>query len=461
MEKYYNVDGMVCSNCAKKIQQALEGHDAIDRVTLSYPERTLSIVYKNQWSLSLNDLNALVVDLGYEIRSSKSKAHYLSLHLSLLTIIGFLLLSRQLGFSLNAEITDNMSLMMLFVAGVLTSFHCIAMCGGIALSQTVSINETSHQRMLRAVKYNMGRVISYSVLGAIIGALGSTLSLGGNFRGLVSILAGVFMIILSLNLMGIAKIRFPGLSYKKHHKIPKGQGPFLVGLANGFMPCGPLQTMQIYALGTGSALAGMSAMFFFSLGTVPLMLGFGVMTSFIGAKNGRRFVKASSVVVLVLGLIMINRGMLLAGYGVSLSSNSPAPTIASKEAETTVANNPVPDSTKEPQIANTKESVAEKETSMLPPYQLTDNVQIIRMTIQSDSYHLSSPLVAGIPSRIELDIESINRCNSPILIPKENITVDLLKDEPVITFTPKESGELRVTCWMGMITTNLQIVDSL
>ena len=62
-------------------------------------------------------------------------------------------------------------------------------------------------------------------------------------------------------------------------------GPFYIGLLNGLMPCGPLQAMQIYALGTGSFVMGAASMFFFSVGTVPLMFGFGVLSSILSKKS--------------------------------------------------------------------------------------------------------------------------------------------------------------------------------
>jgi Cytochrome C biogenesis protein transmembrane region len=102
-----------------------------------------------------------------------------------------------------------------------------------------------------------------------------------------------------------------------------GRGPFVVGLLNGLMPCGPLQTMQVYALGTGSFLAGALSMFLFSLGTVPLLLGFGAASSFLSAKFNRGMLKASGVLVMALGLVMFTRGMNL--FGVALPVPAPQP----------------------------------------------------------------------------------------------------------------------------------------
>ena len=82
---------------------------------------------------------------------------------------------------------------------------------------------------------------------------------------------------------------------------------------NGLMPCGPLQAMQLYALGTGSFLAGALSMFIFSLGTVPLMFGLGALSSLLSSKFTSRMMKVSAALVLLLGLVMVNRGLALSG----------------------------------------------------------------------------------------------------------------------------------------------------
>lgn len=93
------------------------------------------------------------------------------------------------------------------------------------------------------------------------------------------------MIVMGINMLGIFpwlrkfRIRIP-LLYKKVGN--KRKTPFIIGLCNGLMPCGPLQSVQIIALASGSLLAGAFSMFCFSIGTVPLMLGFGSAIAFFG-----------------------------------------------------------------------------------------------------------------------------------------------------------------------------------
>ncbi len=102
------------------------------------------------------------------------------------------------------------------------------------------------------------------------------------------------MVVLGLKMLGIiSKVPSPSRlfpaavreSFGRFGASFRKRGPFAVGLLNGLMPCGPLQTMQLYALGTGSALAGALSMFIFSAGTVPLMLVFGFAAALSRAKS--------------------------------------------------------------------------------------------------------------------------------------------------------------------------------
>ena len=108
-------------------------------------------------------------------------------------------------------------------------------------------------------------------------------------------------------------------------------------MLNGLMPCGPLQTMQLYALGTGSAVSGALSMFLFSLGTVPLMLVFGAISGFLSKGYTKQILKFSGFLVIILGVIMGNRGLALAGVGVPNMSTL-TQSISGNEAQAATAN---------------------------------------------------------------------------------------------------------------------------
>ena len=238
-------------------------------------------------------------------------------------VAGFAVILRYLvGFSFLPSVSQDMAYGMLFVVGLITSLHCVAMCGGIALTQAVGRGGGQSERkgLMPSLLYNAGRVTSYTIIGGVAGSVGSLVSLSPALKGIVPVLAGGFMLFLGIRMLGVfpwisrVRVRFPSLVPARARRRLQGAGPFAVGLLNGLMPCGPLQTMQVYALGTGSLLAGALSMLVFSAATVPLMLGFGAASSLLSAGFTRRLFKASGILVLALGGVMLVRGAGLLGW---------------------------------------------------------------------------------------------------------------------------------------------------
>ena len=273
--------------------------------------------------------------------------------------------------------------------------------------------------------YNLGRVIAYTIIGGIVGGIGSVVSFSGAARGIVTLFAGTFMVIMGLNMLNIFpwlrrfNIRMPKFIGNKIRNEKSGKGPLYVGLLNGLMPCGPLQSMQLYALGTGSILTGALSMFYFSLGTVPLMFGLGALSSLITNKLSHKIMKASAILVITLGFVMLNRGFSLSGITL--------PSLNANQSNVAV---------------------------------IKDGTQIVKMKIESGRY---APITVqkGIPVKwiIEADKDDLNGCNNPVTIPKYNIQKSLVPGENIIEFTPKEEGTITYTCWMGMISSTISIVD--
>jgi len=241
---------------------------------------------------------------------------------------------------------------MLFVTGLLTSVHCIAMCGGINLTQSLpdrasaaagsADSSKASPFFLSSFLYNLGRVCSYTAFGAVLGTAG--LLFGGNgtavfpvsLQGFLKMLASIVMILAGVNMTGLFpvfrkfRLPVPDLFRKLSGTVLKSsRRPFLIGVLNGFMPCGPLQLMWVIALASGSPVSGALSMFFFSLGTVPLMLGLGSAVSMLGKKYTGSVLTAGSVLVIILGLAMFTQGSMLSG----LFSRSSEPAVQEVSAD--------------------------------------------------------------------------------------------------------------------------------
>lgn len=336
-KKIYQVEGMTCTGCERRIQQVLSSQPGVSQVEANYNRGIVTVTF-DESQTGIAQWNQVLESEEYTIKevqggkAEQTNQHAVSAGVSLTTMqfagIGvilvaiYVIIENTIGFNFLPEMKPNMSLFLLFTVGLLTSLHCVAMCGGINLSTCMSAAGQAKPGlagMKASLMYNGGRVISYTIIGGLAGALGAAVSFSGWARGAVAIASGVFMILMGINLLGILPSlrkftpRLPASLRRLSGKAGQGKGPLVVGLLNGLMPCGPLQAMQLYALGTGSALAGASSMLFFSLGTVPLMLGLGTFATLMGRRFTAGMLKASALMVLILGFVMIDRGFLLSG----------------------------------------------------------------------------------------------------------------------------------------------------
>ena len=321
------------------------------------------------------------------------------------------------------------------------------MCGGINLSQCIPVADDDNGKtpknkiIFPSLLYNTGRVISYSVIGFLLGGMGMLLTGGGGMgiplllQGILKIIAGLFMVIMGINMLGWItllrkfQIRFPQrLTDKINKKRRRENRPFFVGLLNGLMPCGPMQSMQIIALGSGNPVSGAAAMLTFSLGTVPLMLGFGSIFSALGKKFTRQILKTGAILVVVMGLAMMSQGSALSGFG-SRSGEK-----AATEADNVQDNDQT-------------DTAVEK-----------DGVQYVSSTLRSGRYP-DITVKAGEPVKWEIQVPegSINGCNYKMILQDFGMDHTFENGENVIEFIPEKEGVYTYSCWMGMITGTIYV----
>jgi len=205
-----------------------------------------------------------------------------------------------------------------FFVGLLGSFHCIGMCGPIAIALPIP-NSSNLSFVTGRLLYNLGRVVAYSFLGAVFGLLGSRLIISG-FQQSVSIVLGVAIVIAVLIPPNYkAKISQHKLVQKITLPLKSGisdlfkQGTFsamfLIGILNGFLPCGLVYVALAGAIASGDAISGSAVMILFGLGTVPTMFAATIFGKFINLNIRRKITKAIPAFALVLGLLFILRGM--------------------------------------------------------------------------------------------------------------------------------------------------------
>lgn len=433
-----NVDNMVCNSCENIIKKHLKKLSGIIVVTASYNNGTVSIEYDAE-KVSYSTIVATIEKAGYKVTgdSKNSKSEFLPIVGIVLIALLMIRLGKGTGvFDMSSALSSKVSYIALFTIGVLTSLHCVGMCGGIMMSQSITSQMVPEKNKFKpGLMYNLGRLISYTILGGIVGGIGEVFTLSFGAQGLIAIIAGIFMVIMGLNLYGFKAFRkfSVKLPWNGCNSQKKSRNPLIVGLLNGFMPCGPLQTMQLYALASGSVIAGATSMFFFSLGTIPLMLGFGVIANLLSQKNSNRLVKYSGAIIIVLGIIMANRGLSLMGINAMPNSLSLG--------------------------GNNNSAISEKASSNKAT--ISNGKQTIKISATNQGYTPSIVYVQkGVPTEFIVDGESINFCNNKIVIPSMNIQKSLSSGENIIEFTP-EDKDINYSCWMGMLRGTIKVVDDL
>ncbi len=202
-----------------------------------------------------------------------------------------------------------------FFIGLFGSIHCVGMCGPLALA-VPSFHSTLWLIVADKITYNFGRVISYTFLGLVIGFIGRQLWLSGLQQG-ISLLSGALIIlagfsrILKLKLTGSAFVAaiFKPFNSLLNYALKHRAGNLLVGMLNGFLPCGFVYLAMAGAINTSSPLASAQFMFWFGMGTFPLMLAATVSSGFMGPRVRRRINKAIPYFMIFLGFWFILRGV--------------------------------------------------------------------------------------------------------------------------------------------------------
>ncbi|QFR43426.1 sulfite exporter TauE/SafE family protein [Sulfurimonas xiamenensis] len=219
---------------------------------------------------------------------------------------------------------ETVNIMSIISIAFLGSFgHCIGMCGGIVLAYTTIKIDPKSSKVSQSTAhllYSLGRVFTYSVLGAIFGALGGVVTFNNTANGMMLIIAGVAMILAGLSLMG--KIKFLTLvehsfssssiyknAFKKVLSSQSNFSFFVLGMLNGLLPCGFVYFFAITAASTADPFYGALVMAIFGLSTIPAMFSLGFLASLSSATNFRNIMMSlSSFAVILYGLYTVYDG---------------------------------------------------------------------------------------------------------------------------------------------------------
>lgn len=207
-----------------------------------------------------------------------------------------------------------------FVLGIMGSFHCAGMCGPIAIALPLHGNSVGG-KIFGGALYNLGRTITYGIMGALFGLLGQGVAMIG-FQQKISIIMGALMIISVLfprlfkNQYSMSKSWFSVVGKLKSSiglmfSIRSYPSLFFIGMLNGLLPCGLVYMAIAGAIGTGSVGLGTLYMILFGLGTIPMLLGISLAGNLLSLTVRNRINKLIPIMVVVVGIFFILRGLSL------------------------------------------------------------------------------------------------------------------------------------------------------
>jgi len=446
-KKKIHITGMHCRSCEILIEEELKKIKGVTDVSVSHKDGIADISFKDK--LNNYDVRNAIECAGYCIGEnaklpyfSKNKRDYIELGIAFFIVVLLYLVAKQFGiFGLTGLIKGNYgSLPVVFIVGLTAGIStCMALVGGLVLgisSKFAKQNPESSrfEKFIPHIYFNLGRIVSYFVLGGIIGYAGSLFKISTSVLGLLIVAVGFIMLLLGSQLIDI----FPFLKTVSF-TLPKGlhkllgikekteeeysnTNTSLLGASTFFLPCGFTQAMQLYAISTGSPLQGALTMGVFALGTTPGLLGVGGLTSVIKGQSSKLFFKAAGVVVMLLALFNISNGLNLIGVK----------SIFAKTITTSVDKN----------------------------VKMVNGVQVVKMTQKTDGYFPNKfTIKKGIPVKWIINSESLYSCASSIVSQELGIRNSLKLGENIFEFTPSKTGTIRFSCSMGMYTGSFSVVD--
>lgn len=445
--KTISIKGMHCRSCEILIEDELKKIKNVSSVDISHRTGTATIKYQGK-HLDHEDVVHAIKEAGYELGTNEkptfmtsNKDDYIQLCFAgiILALLYFTL--NELGvFNINFAASNNFSslpivLLVGLTAGIST---CMALVGGLVLGVAGKFAQdnpqaTPGEKFVPHIFFNIGRIVSFFVLGGIIGLIGSAFQLSSTITGSLIVLVGLSMILLGLQLTNI----FPRLSTISL-TLPKGiskalgittnsdksyshKGAFGMGALTFFVPCGFTQAIQLYAMTTGSFMTGALTMAVFALGTTPGLLSLGGLTSFIKGKSSGLFFKFVGLIVVAMALFNISNGLTLAGI---------------------------------------KKNIQETKTIQKqdPNVKMENGIQVVHMEQNARGYYPDVFTVKkGIPVKWIVKSVYPYSCASSLMVQKLNIRTVLTEKEQVFDFTPKEAGDIPFSCSMGMYSGTIQV----
>ncbi len=436
-----HIKGMHCRSCEILIEDELKKIPGVKHVDISH--RTGVAHVHCDCDLDHKAILAAVKKAGYVLGAdekpkvfSQFRQDYLDLGLAVFIVTVLFFVAKALGiFNLNSSFSAGFSgLPVVFLVGLTAGVStCMALVGGLVLGASARYAEqhpsaSNFEKFLPHIQFNLGRIASYLFFGALIGIAGSVFQLSSSLLGLLTVSVGLVMLLLGGQLIGVFPI-LQKISFTLPKNLSRSLGlgetshPAILGALTFFLPCGFTQSMQLYAMTTGSAVSGALIMGVFALGTAPGLLGIGGLASVIKGRIAELFFKTAGVVVILLAIFNVSNGSKLLGLTVPRVKSTP--------------------------IQNSGVT-------------LVNGVQEVVMTQSASGYYPSSfRIKKAVPVKWIINSTNSYTCATSLISPQLGIRKILSPGQNIFEFTPSATGTINFSCSMGMYSGSFTVVDNL
>ena len=315
-KKYkFHAHGMHCNACVLMIESELHDLPNISNAKSSLKDHSVEIfgefgdksdiIIAEELSIVLSR-HGYTLSLEKQIKETKWSDFRIALPIAISFIALFIILQK-IGI-VNLINSSNMGYSTAFIIGIIASLStCMAVVGGLVLSMSATFAKDG-DRVKPQILFHIGRLLSFLILGGVIGAIGSAFALNSIMTFILGFIIGIVMLIMGINLLDTfhwaKKLQIRTPKFISKHALGMSRfnhtfTPFLFGIATFFLPCGFTQSMQIYTLGTGNFISGALTMFAFALGTLPVLalLSFSSFSINKSSKAGIFFKTAGLIVI--------------------------------------------------------------------------------------------------------------------------------------------------------------------
>jgi sulfite exporter TauE/SafE/copper chaperone CopZ len=460
----YFIDGMHCASCEVLIEKKLLKQDSVETAEASLNNNRVEFTYRGNRPTT-EQLNRVFAENGYTfserklqheknmpfmqikngellINESKLK-RFFSTSIILLLLLALFWAVDKTGIATRISVGSGSSYVAFLGFGVIAGLSsCAALTGGLLLSLSKQWSEmyidsdSLWQRSKPFAMFNIGRVISFFILGGVLGLVGKMLGISAfassSFTAVFIIVVSLLMAVMGLQMLGVNwaqrfQIRAPKFLTHKVANEENFSGkymPFLVGALTFLLPCGFTLVAQGLALTSGSFLTGALIMFFFALGTLPMLALIGVSSATVATKPKANLLFNTVAGLLVLVFAVYNFNAQLNLLGVPSLSDIDL-TFAQEDGSTT-------------EFAPINE----------------DGVQVLSIVAEGFSYTPTSPttLKAGVPAKLMVDNQGIQGCATYLAVRGlMNGYQELKPGENEIDLEDSKPGIYKITCSMGMV----------